>query len=55
MSIEWEAIGLSVRLAAIVCAVLLTIGLPLAYWLTFSTASVMVSPENCGRNWPLSS
>jgi molybdate transport system permease protein len=36
MSIEWEAIGLSVRLAAIVCAVLLTIGLPLAYWLTFS-------------------
>jgi len=34
--IDWTAILLSVRLAALVSAVLLAIGLPLAYWLTFS-------------------
>ena len=34
--IDWAAILLSVRLAALVSAVLLAIGLPLAYWLTFS-------------------
>lgn len=33
---DWQAIGLSVRLATVVCAVLLVIGLPIAYWLTFS-------------------
>ena len=33
---DWQALGLSVRLAAIVSALLLVIGLPLAYWLTFS-------------------
>jgi molybdate transport system permease protein len=33
---DWQAIGLSVRLAAVVCLVLLVIGLPTAYWLTFS-------------------
>jgi molybdate transport system permease protein len=33
---DWSAIALSVRLAAIVSAVLLVIGLPIAYWLTFS-------------------
>ena len=33
---ECQALGLSVRLAAIVSALLLVIGLPLAYWLTFS-------------------
>jgi molybdate transport system permease protein len=33
---DWAAIALSVRLAAIVSAVLLLIGLPIAYWLTFS-------------------
>ncbi|MCC7418272.1 MAG: molybdate ABC transporter permease subunit [Acidobacteria bacterium] len=33
---DWQAIVLSIRLAAIVCAVLLAIGLPIAYWLTFS-------------------
>jgi molybdate transport system permease protein len=33
---DWSAIGLSLRLAAIVCLVLLVIGLPIAYWLTFS-------------------
>jgi len=35
-SLDWSAIGLSLRLAAIVCTVLLVIGTPIAYWLTFS-------------------
>ena len=35
---DWSAIVLSVRLAAIVSAVLLVLGLPIAYWLTFSRA-----------------
>jgi molybdate transport system permease protein len=34
---DWTAIVLSLRLATLVTAVLLVIGLPLAYWLTFST------------------
>ena len=34
---DWNAIALSLRLAAVVSAVLLAIGLPLAYWLTFSS------------------
>ena len=34
---DWSAIVLSLKLAAVVSAVLLVIGLPLAYWLTFST------------------
>jgi len=33
---DWTAIALSLRLAAIVSGVLLVIGLPIAYWLTFS-------------------
>jgi molybdate transport system permease protein len=33
---DWTAIALSVRLATIVSAILLVIGLPIAYWLTFS-------------------
>ncbi len=33
---DWTAIALSVKLAALVCAILLVIALPLAYWLTFS-------------------
>src|SRR6266550_567778 len=33
---DWVAIGLSLRLAAVVSAVLLVIGIPMAYWLTFS-------------------
>jgi molybdate transport system permease protein len=33
---DWTAIALSVRLAAIVAFILLVIGLPIAYWLTFS-------------------
>lgn len=33
--IDWQAIGLSVRLAAVVTAILVACGLPLAWWLTF--------------------
>jgi len=33
---DWTAIALSVKLAAIVAGILLLIALPLAYWLTFS-------------------
>jgi molybdate transport system permease protein len=33
---DWGAILLSVKLAAVVAAVLLVVGLPIAYWLTFS-------------------
>src|SRR5262249_22070092 len=33
---DWTAIALSVRLATIVALILLVIGLPIAYWLTFS-------------------
>jgi molybdate transport system permease protein len=33
---DWQAIGLSVRLAASTTAILLALGLPVAYWLTFS-------------------
>jgi len=34
---DWVALALSFRLAAIVSALLLVIGVPLAYWLTFSS------------------
>jgi len=34
---DWIAIALSLRLAMIVSAILLVVGLPLGYWLTFST------------------
>src|SRR5690349_9279957 len=34
---DWTAIILSLRLATIVSVVLLVVGLPLGYWLTFST------------------
>jgi molybdate transport system permease protein len=33
---NWEAFWLTVRLAAIVSALLLAIGIPIAYWLTYS-------------------
>lgn len=33
---DWVAIWLSIQLAAVVCFILLVIGLPIAYWLTFS-------------------
>ena len=33
---DWTAVALSVRLAATVAAILLVIGLPIAYWLAFS-------------------
>jgi molybdate transport system permease protein len=34
--VDWQAVVLSLRLAAVVCLALLALGLPLAYWLTFS-------------------
>src|SRR5499426_2779321 len=33
---DWMAIALSIRLATIVSLVLLVLGVPIAYWLTFS-------------------
>ena len=33
---NWSAIFLSLRLATVVCAVLLVVGAPLAYWIAFS-------------------
>ncbi len=33
---DWQAIGLSVRLSVSTTLILLAVGLPLAYWLTFS-------------------
>jgi len=35
---DWQAIGLSVRLSVSTTLILLAVGLPLAYWLTFSHA-----------------
>jgi molybdate transport system permease protein len=34
---DWTAIALSLRLAAIVCIILLVVSLPIAYWLTYSS------------------
>ena len=34
---DWTAIALSLRLASLVSAILLVIGVPIAYWLTFSS------------------
>ena len=36
MSIDWQAFRLTVELAAVVSAILLVVGLPLAYWIAFS-------------------
>ena len=33
---NWEAFWLTVRLAAIVSTLLIAIGMPIAYWLTYS-------------------
>lgn len=33
---NWSAIVLTLRLALVVCAILLAIGMPVAYWLTFT-------------------
>src|SRR5579864_6510959 len=33
---NWEALLLSLRLAALVCAILFAIGVPIAYWISFS-------------------
>jgi molybdate transport system permease protein len=34
--VDWQAIVLSLELAALVCAILLIVGVPIAYWLAFS-------------------
>jgi len=36
MSINWQAFQLTIELAVVVSAILFAIGLPLAYWITFS-------------------
>ena len=33
---DWQAMWLTVRLAGLVTAVLLVVGLPVAYWITYS-------------------
>ena len=33
---NWPAIVLSIKLAAVVCAILVIVGMPIAYWITFS-------------------
>jgi molybdate transport system permease protein len=33
---DWQAFGLTVRLALLVAAILIIIGLPIAYWITYS-------------------
>ena len=33
---NWDSIFLTVRLASVVCLILLALALPIAYWLTFS-------------------
>ena len=33
---DWTAVALSIKLAIVVCAILMVAGLPIAYWLTFS-------------------
>lgn len=43
---DWSAILLTVRLAAWVCAVLVVLGMPLAYWLTFSRRRVAFIVES---------
>ncbi len=37
MAIDWQAFGLTLRLAVTVSAILLLIGLPIAYWIAYST------------------
>lgn len=36
MAIDWQAFGLTLQLALIVSAILLVVGLPVAYWIAFS-------------------
>ena len=36
MRIDWQAFGLTIELALLVSAILLVMGLPLAYWIAFS-------------------
>jgi molybdate transport system permease protein len=36
MTIDWQAFGLTLQLAVVVSLLLLTLGLPIAYWIAFS-------------------
>jgi molybdate transport system permease protein len=36
VSMDWQAFWLTIRLATVVTAILVTLGLPLAYWIAFS-------------------
>src|ERR1700726_1110489 len=36
MAIDWQAFWLTLQLAAVVSAILLALGLPIAYWIAFS-------------------
>src|SRR6204780_2396265 len=36
MAIDWQAFRLTIELAVVVSAILFVVGLPLAYWITFS-------------------
>src|ERR1700736_6909071 len=36
MAIDWQAFWLTLQLAAVVSAILLALGLPVAYWIAFS-------------------
>jgi len=38
--VDWTALLLTARLAAVVCVILLLVGTPIAYWLTFSRRRV---------------
>ncbi|MGB6405076.1 MAG: molybdate ABC transporter permease subunit, partial [Candidatus Sulfotelmatobacter sp.] len=36
MAIDWQAFRLTIELAVVVSAILVVVGLPLAYWIAFS-------------------
>src|ERR1700688_3538731 len=46
MSIDWQSFRLTIELAVIVSAILLGVGLPLAYWVAFSRWRVKVLVES---------
>ena len=47
--IDWVAIGLSVKLAGITSALLLALGLPLAWWICFSARRARRVVEALGQ------
>ena len=54
---DWQAIWLSVRLAASTTAILLALGMPVAYWLTYSPRrwKFLVEDHVAGRHRPTDS